>query len=31
MSHELDYDELCRRLPEGIEPAYDGLRIPIAL
>jgi phosphoribosyl 1,2-cyclic phosphate phosphodiesterase len=29
MSHELDYDQLMRELPEHIEPAYDGLRIPI--
>ena len=30
MSHELDYDALKRELPENIEPAFDGLRIPIA-
>lgn len=29
MSHELDYDDLRERLPDGIEPAYDGLRIPL--
>jgi phosphoribosyl 1,2-cyclic phosphate phosphodiesterase len=27
MSHELDYDDLRRRLPPGIEPAYDGLTV----
>ena len=31
MSHELDYDQLMRELPENIEPAYDGLRIPIRI
>jgi phosphoribosyl 1,2-cyclic phosphate phosphodiesterase len=30
MSHELDYDELVRELPDHIRPAYDGLRIPIS-
>ncbi len=30
MSHELDYDELLNDLPGGIEPGYDGLRIPLA-
>jgi phosphoribosyl 1,2-cyclic phosphate phosphodiesterase len=25
MNHELDYRELSRRLPEGVEPAYDGM------
>lgn len=29
MSHELDYDELLHELPAHIEPAFDGLRIPI--
>lgn len=29
MSHELDYDTLRKELPPGIEPAFDGLRIPI--
>ena len=28
MSHELDYDSLRAELPEGIEPAFDGLKIP---
>jgi len=26
---DMDYDQLCRELPEGVEPAYDGLRIYI--
>jgi phosphoribosyl 1,2-cyclic phosphate phosphodiesterase len=25
MSHEFDYDELLRNLPQGVEPAYDGM------
>ena len=29
MSHDLDYETLKRELPEGVEPGYDGLRIPI--
>lgn len=29
MSHELDYDQLRAALPDGIEPAYDGLKIPL--
>ena len=29
MSHDLDYETLKRELPEGVEPAYDGLKIPI--
>ena len=28
---DLDYAELRRRLPAGVEPAYDGLSIPVAL
>jgi len=24
---DLDYETLCRRLPEGVVPAYDGMRI----
>ncbi|MCO6432005.1 MAG: MBL fold metallo-hydrolase [Deltaproteobacteria bacterium] len=28
MSHTVDYDEASRKLPEGIELAYDGLEIP---
>jgi len=27
MSHDLDYDSLRNELPDGIEPAYDGLKI----
>jgi len=27
MSHDLDYDALRNELPDGIEPAYDGLKI----
>ncbi|MEQ9409647.1 MAG: MBL fold metallo-hydrolase [Fuerstiella sp.] len=29
MSHELDYETLCRELPTGIEPGYDGLCLPL--
>lgn len=29
MSHELDYEQLLRELPPGVEPAWDGLRIPL--
>lgn len=25
MAHEIDYDELCKILPENVEPAYDGM------
>jgi phosphoribosyl 1,2-cyclic phosphate phosphodiesterase len=25
MAHTMEYDELVRTLPAGIEPAYDGL------
>ena len=31
MTHDLDYDELKGKLPDNIEPAYDGLEIPITL
>ncbi len=31
MTHDLDYDELKSRLPAHIEPAYDGLEIPITI
>jgi phosphoribosyl 1,2-cyclic phosphate phosphodiesterase len=24
---DLDYDALRRRLPDGVEPAYDGMRV----
>jgi phosphoribosyl 1,2-cyclic phosphate phosphodiesterase len=29
MNHELDYRELKQRLPEGVEPAYDGMVLSI--
>ena len=29
MSHLLDYDTLLSKLPEGVEPAYDGLVIEV--
>ena len=29
MSHDLEYDALRDELPDGIEPAYDGLRIAL--
>ncbi|MFO0429291.1 MAG: MBL fold metallo-hydrolase [Planctomyces sp.] len=29
MSHELDYDTLKNELPEGIEPAWDGLSVSL--
>lgn len=25
MSHEIDYDDLRKRLPDNVEPAYDGM------
>jgi phosphoribosyl 1,2-cyclic phosphate phosphodiesterase len=28
MAHDLDYDTLSRELPDGIEPAHDGLVLP---
>jgi phosphoribosyl 1,2-cyclic phosphate phosphodiesterase len=28
---DLDYDELAARLPPGVEPAYDGMRIELDL
>ena len=28
---DLDYDELARRLPAGVEPAYDGMTITLPL
>ena len=30
MSHELDYHDLAHRLPDGVEPAYDGMVLEIA-
>lgn len=29
LSHEVGHSELLERLPEGIEPAYDGLKLTI--
>ncbi len=29
MGHELEYDELSRKLPEGIMPAYDGMEFEL--
>jgi len=29
LAHEMDYDELCKLLPENIRPSYDGLKINI--
>lgn len=29
MSHSLDYDALRAKLPEGVEPAYDGMIIDV--
>jgi phosphoribosyl 1,2-cyclic phosphate phosphodiesterase len=29
MNHELEYDELKNRLPDGVEPAYDGMVLAI--
>ena len=29
ISHDLDHDQTCRSLPEGIDLAFDGLRIEI--
>ncbi len=29
MNHSLDYDALVAKLPEGVEPAYDGMVIDI--
>ncbi len=30
MNHEVDYDDWRRRLPAGVEPAYDGMELEIA-
>lgn len=30
MTSELDYETLARQLPEGVEPAYDGMMITFA-
>jgi len=29
MGHELEYEELSRRLPEGVMPAYDGMEFEL--
>lgn len=29
MSHDLDYATTCAELPEGMDLAYDGLRVPL--
>ena len=29
MNHTLDYDDLKLKLPESVEPAYDGLALSI--
>ena len=29
MNHQMDYDALMAKLPEGVEPAYDGLEIDL--
>jgi phosphoribosyl 1,2-cyclic phosphate phosphodiesterase len=29
MNHEVDYDDWRRRLPAGVEPAYDGMELEI--
>ncbi|KPV40133.1 beta-lactamase [Thiohalorhabdus denitrificans] len=29
-THDIDFEQLAGELPEGMEPAYDGLRIPIS-
>ena len=31
MHIDLDYDALCARLPQGVEPAFDGLRFEIGI
>jgi len=31
MHVDLDYSELARRLPAGVEPAYDGLRVRLEI
>lgn len=30
ISHDLDHEQTCRSLPEGIDLAYDGLRVSIS-
>lgn len=29
MNHTMDYDTLCRTLPDGVEPGYDGMVIEL--
>jgi phosphoribosyl 1,2-cyclic phosphate phosphodiesterase len=29
--HDLDHEATCRRLPDGVDLAFDGLRIPVRL
>ena len=29
MNFELDYRTLCSELPDGVEPAYDGMVIEV--
>jgi len=29
MNQEMDYEALAKRLPDGVEPAYDGLRLEV--
>jgi phosphoribosyl 1,2-cyclic phosphate phosphodiesterase len=29
LNHQADYDEVARRCPPGVEPAYDGLTVEI--
>ena len=31
MSHDLEYEALRKDLPDGIEPAYDGLKIALSI
>jgi phosphoribosyl 1,2-cyclic phosphate phosphodiesterase len=31
MSHELDYDTINARLPQGIELGYDGMELPLRM
>jgi phosphoribosyl 1,2-cyclic phosphate phosphodiesterase len=30
-SHDLEYEQTCRGLPDGIDLAYDGLRLPLTV
>jgi hypothetical protein len=30
MNHEFEYWDLRKRLPEGVEPAYDGMVLEIS-